>query len=186
VGISNQCRRLLGHAAIYLLTAIAICSCKFPLGFGPNTGEPAHLKKVYVPFVESVDVPNNVKAGETFNIHIKVSAQANPGVLSSLPLRVDEYGDSIPQPQYGINYSGHVYHLYLSTIGASNPSADGDEITISSFYPDKGRYYIYVGGTLDRSSGGSIFQVPATSEQVFLNSLDLAQFRFLEFAIDVT
>ena len=64
--------------AILILTYVPILVGCFPYGGYNHNPE----TKVHYPYIENIDSPQEVKAGERFAVSITLSALENPGILT--------------------------------------------------------------------------------------------------------
>lgn len=69
-----------------MLAAIAVSGCD-PSGFVPGP-QPIH-GNVYAPYLESVDAPASIHAGDSVSIVLHFSAQATPGLLTDPLIKWD-------------------------------------------------------------------------------------------------
>ena len=75
-----------------LSTALVLAAC----GGGDTRTDDGLLsfKGVSLPYVESIEYPHSVTAGEEFSIRVALSAQANPDILNSVS---DEECQAVPR-----------------------------------------------------------------------------------------
>jgi hypothetical protein len=83
-----------------LIVLAVLCASLLPTSCWWGNSGPVYIPEypvwiyVYLPYVESVDLPDAVMADETFNITVKLSAVLKPEILKAYDLKKPELGVS--------------------------------------------------------------------------------------------
>ncbi len=148
--------------SIRLIIITTLLSTTLSCGGGPSGANwpIGPTSQAYLPFIEAVELPQTVSAGEEFEIRLTVSCDSNPSVLYGLPI-------DLPV-QTGEVYVGSTFiasaiagpdtHKLLRVRPwISAPIRKGEAInwlTIRTSLHDPGEYYILIYSADQKAFGG--------------------------------
>lgn len=144
-----------GLLIVLLMLAVTACSSGPEDLIDPEPGAgqfPAH-----VPFVEDVQIPEHIVAGEIVTIQVTLSAEADPSILNGRG-NSDRGGFHYAEIGEG---SIKVYRIHL-TLDPPSVNPDGPPnhtYEIETHFPVPGEYLLRILSTTTREKGGSTFTI---------------------------
>jgi hypothetical protein len=189
-GLHCQVGSLIALLATALASVVIAAGCEGPWGPAPpSTGS---LQTVYLPYVESVDIPDTVKAGEQFSYALHISTALGPALDSekNVAVKTGVYSLAEARPKQGIVHTGAILHPYAYRFSLPSSVPDypppGTSITVPAVYSSAGLHYIYIASVKSREIGGTQATMWIGIEGAHVNDLDPALFEYREYAIEVT
>ena len=171
--------------AILLIALVSIAALL--AGCGSPSSDPM---LIYIPFIEEIDVPQRITAGEEFALNIQISTDSRPDLLTGDKVllsglsQTTAFDSGVIQGKYE---NGKFLPIALELVESIVPqqlSVAGGEIQLNLLFSDAGSTYIYLPSTRAAASGGAAVSVDSTlGEYQYPPESDLIEYR--EIVIEV-
>lgn len=139
--------RVIGFLAILCVLLLgSACSNKDTADIPPLTSGDSTLKDVAFPFVESVEFPATIKAGEPFTVRLHISAPLFPEAFYS-PVGLNRMGLTSHTNFVDGSVEGYVIDPHLAGVGTTAPPVDSISLNLNLLPAGDYKLWVYSADT---------------------------------------